>query len=337
MPKIELPKKSFEEIKKILEKRKWENLEAIQSIEKFFIKKRGYVFKMPKQKKPVILLLSGGLDSIISWALLMEIYQLTVYPLVRISPESGTDLKRTKKTIDFFSKLFLKKYPSLFRQPFFFQRDSVVKEIKKEQLKKLKKNKKALLKLITPEDNFMAELPDFMSQFVSPALQYKELLETKIRQKINTVFFGLISSDGEVVKAQTFTSLRSLMFHACNTTQNYYLQISSLALEKELGNFLSAKEMIQAAHQLNLPLEKTWSCQNPKFKYHCGTCFGCGNRQFRFSIAGVKDKTIYISSYGRNLPHFYYKRYFQPHFPLLHKLLKLSTIILGDRKEVKIN
>jgi len=78
-----------------------ENLEAIQTIENFFIKKRGYIFKMPSPKKPVILLLSGGLDSIISWALLMEIYQLVVHPLVRISPESGTELKRTKRAINF--------------------------------------------------------------------------------------------------------------------------------------------------------------------------------------------------------------------------------------------
>lgn len=50
MKKNYLPKKSEKEIIKILKKRKFEDLQAIQAIEKFFIKKRGYIFKMPPKK-----------------------------------------------------------------------------------------------------------------------------------------------------------------------------------------------------------------------------------------------------------------------------------------------
>ncbi len=332
MKKNYLPKKSEKEIIKILKKRKFEDLQAIQAIEKFFIKKRGYIFKMPPKKNPVILLFSGGLDSTITWALLMEIYQLVVYPLVRISPESGNELKRTKKVVRDLSPFLKKKYPKLFREPFYFQKGFSVSEIKKEYTKNLKKNKKELLKFITSEDHFMTEIPDFMTNFISPALQYKNLLRIEKKEDINTIFFGLISSDGEAAKAQTLTSLKSIMFNACNTTQNYKLQISSLAIEKELGYFLSAKEFIRAANKINLPLEYTWSCLKKGSQHHCGKCFGCGNRQFRFSISGIKDKTIYLNTIKNSFFVPNYRKYVKDRHPLLHKLVKY--VYNKNKKEV---
>jgi len=322
MRKNFLPKKTKREIIEILKKRKFENLQAIEAIENFFIKKRGYIFKMPKPQTPVILLLSGGLDSIIAWTLLMDIYQLKVYPLVRIAQESGLDYKKAKKIIKIFSLIFEKKYPKLFREPFFFKENLAISEIEKEYTQSLKNNKENLFGLIINSGTFVKEIPDVMSSFISQSLQYQNLLKIQKKEKINTIFFGLISSDGEAVRAQTFTSLRSMMFHACNTTQDYHLQISSLAIEKELGYFLSAKELIQANKYLNLPLELTWSCQKKGSRYHCGECYNCGNRRYKFSISGVKDRTIYLSDYQSSYLKFLYKKYFQPHFPLLHKLFK---------------
>jgi len=322
MNKNYLPKKFKKEILAILKKRKFENLQAIQAIEDFFIKKRGYIFKMPKPQTPVILLLSGGLDSVISWALLMNLYQLKVYPLVRIAEESGLEYKKTRKIIKIFCLIFKKRYPELFQEPFFFKQNLAVPEIEKEYTQSLKENKANLFELITDKNKFIKEQPDVMSSFISQALQYRTLLKIQKKEKIDTIFFGLISSDGEAVRAQTFTSLRSMMFHACNTTQDYHLQISSLAIEKELGHFLSAKELIQANKYLNLPLESTWSCQKKDSRYHCGECPNCGNRRYKFSIAKVDDKTIYLSDYKYSLLGFYYKKYFQTHFPLLHKLFK---------------
>ena len=295
-----LPQKTKKEILKTLKRKKFENIDAIKTIEKFFIKKRNYVFKMPPPSTPVILLLSGGLDSTISWAILTKIYGLIVYPLVRISPESGNELRKTKKTLKFFSKFFKKEFPNLFRKPFFFKDISLIPEIHKKYLTNLRTDKNKLFNFITSNNEFLTEIPDFMSRFISPALQYKNLIYIREKKKINTVFLGLVASDGDAVKAQTFTSLRSMMFNACNTTQDYKLQISSIAIEK------------------------TWSCQKNGSRYHCGKCPNCGNRKYKFSNAGVDDKTIYLSNYKSSLIFFYYKKYFQPYFPLLHKALKYA-------------
>jgi len=322
MKKYSLPKKTKKEIIEILKKRKFENFQAIESIENFFIKKRGYIFKKPSPGKPVILLLSGGLDSVITWALLMDYCQLVVYPLVRIAEESGLEYKKTKRNIEVFSRIFKKRYPKLFQEPFLFKENLAISEIEEEYKKSLKENKSKLFAMITDNSVFLKELPDVMSPFASYALQYRKLLEIQKKVKINTIFFGLIASDGEAVRAQTLTSLRSMMFNACNTTQDYDLQFSSLAIEKELGYFLSGKELIQANKYLNLPLELTWSCQKKGSKHHCGLCPNCGNRKYKFSISGIKDKTFYLSDYRSSYLLVFYKKYFQLHFPLLHKILK---------------
>lgn len=319
-----LPQKTKKEILKTLKRKKFENIDAIKTIEKFFIKKRNYVFKMPPPSTPVILLLSGGLDSTISWAILTKIYGLIVYPLVRISPESGNELRKTKKTLKFFSKFFKKEFPNLFRKPFFFKDISLIPEIHKKYLTNLRTDKNKLFNFITSNNEFLTEIPDFMSRFISPALQYRNLIYIREKKKINTVFLGLVASDGDAVKAQTFTSLRSMMFNACNTTQDYKLQISSIAIEKELGHFLAGKDLVKIGSKLEFPIEKTWSCQKNGSRYHCGKCPNCGNRKYKFSNAGVDDKTIYLSNYKSSLIFFYYKKYFQPYFPLLHKALKYA-------------
>ncbi|MBU1326772.1 hypothetical protein KKB64_01735, partial [Patescibacteria group bacterium] len=46
-----------------MKRRHFENIPAIQSVESYFQKTRGYVVAMPKPGEKIILLTSGGLDS----------------------------------------------------------------------------------------------------------------------------------------------------------------------------------------------------------------------------------------------------------------------------------
>ena len=43
-----------------------------------------------------------------------------------------------------------------------------------------------------------------------------------------------------------------------------------------------------------LPLEKTFSCLNPKDHRHCGRCQKCAERRSGFRVAGVPDPTRYV-------------------------------------------
>ena len=51
-------------------------------------------------------------------------------------------------------------------------------------------------------------------------------------------------------------------------------------------------DIIKAAVELGVPLEKTWSCYL-NGSVHCGVCESCNNRQKAFRQAGITDPTEY--------------------------------------------
>ena len=52
-------------------------------------------------------------------------------------------------------------------------------------------------------------------------------------------------------------------------------------------------EVITLGVQLDVPLELTLSCMNPKDGMHCGVCSKCRERRDAFTEAGVPDRTRY--------------------------------------------
>jgi 7-cyano-7-deazaguanine synthase len=59
---------------------------------------------------------------------------------------------------------------------------------------------------------------------------------------------------------------------------------------------LSKTDLIRKAYSLNGDLIfDTWSCYKSE-ENHCGECESCVNRKKAFHSAGIKDKTVYVSS-----------------------------------------
>ncbi len=54
------------------------------------------------------------------------------------------------------------------------------------------------------------------------------------------------------------------------------------------------EDIIVKGVELNVALEKTWSCYSTK-KNHCGSCLACALRKQGFYWANVSDPTIYLS------------------------------------------
>jgi 7-cyano-7-deazaguanine synthase len=59
----------------------------------------------------------------------------------------------------------------------------------------------------------------------------------------------------------------------------------------DLGLFKSGVVAWGAKH--DFPLDKTWTCYN-NLKFHCGTCKSCDDRKTAFREAGVSDPTKYM-------------------------------------------
>lgn len=298
MKKITLHTKTKRQILAELKKRPFENLANIAAVEKFLLKTRGYVFKMPKPGTPVILLVSGGIDSIITWGILLEKYHLETYPLF-IFRDKKRSLKE-EAAVDFFSEYFTKKYPKLVQPTMKFSTQLSPPEIV-AALKNYKDyyHPQRLLELVTKGQKTLSSLPHFYPQRILPFLHlfyclvYSDYLYDHSLKRINTIFTGIMVGDGTVVPSQTLTSMRNALLSACSVTANYDVQYCSLAMEKELGFWFEKGDFIKIGAQLNLPLEKTWSCYLSG-KYQCGDrCLTCQSRRLEFAKAGVPDKTLY--------------------------------------------
>lgn len=280
------------EFNKILKKRKLEDLDLIKTIESSLMKKRGYIFKMPKKGDDVVLMASGGLDSMTIWGLLMKEFGLNVYPITFHRGEKRRS--REEEAFDYFSKFYKKKYPKQYRSPIKIKTgfekvtlpiETAPKQIDSRKLLKYLSNTEGVLDLNTSLGVFVI-LPFY-------AKSYAEKLNLTKNLNINTIFSAITADDGELVPTQTITSLRSIMFTLCAANKEHKWQFTSPMMEKEAGLFLTKSDIIQYADKNNIPLEKTWSCYHAG-KYQCGEdCATCHTRRTSFKNSGVKDKTIY--------------------------------------------
>lgn len=100
----------------ILHQRLEDNL-LRKNIENILIQKRGYAFKMPKPGSKVISLMSGGLDTTVVTALLLDKYKLEVYPIHYRRPYPAADAKSVMRSVGYFSRYFKKRYPRQFHEP----------------------------------------------------------------------------------------------------------------------------------------------------------------------------------------------------------------------------
>ncbi len=272
-----------------LKARDFENIDLINLIEGHFLKKRGYVFKMPKPGESVILLYSGGLDSTIAWSYLIEKYKLHVYPLIISNPKNLGQ----QYSIRFFSKYFKKKYKNYYHPPFLVKNNFLSPKIKKQLTNLKKMHPQSILDRVS--SNFKPISPLSGLAALSPiyGLTYLEYLKSKNNIDIKAIFLAVLAGDGTAIATQTFTYLRKTLFFLDDYIHAGNLQIASIFFEKEIGLFCEKKDIIKlGSKQLRLPLEKTYSCYKNKL-INCGSCLACYSRSLEFKKAKIVDKTFY--------------------------------------------
>lgn len=312
---LKLPTISAKEFKKRLGKRKLEDLSVIQMIERYFNKTRGYVFRMPKPNSPVILLTSGGLDSTIAWAVLMDIYHLQVYPLY-----IGTE-NRQYKALRSIAKIYKRRNLKYYHDPFVVNESILPKGFKK-YLKISHINPKQILERYNKtNENVMINGLNGLNAFsLMHAYIYTITLQLSLNIHVDTVFCGVAAGDGGFIPSQTLTFLRSTMMLLSLFSKNRKFQYSSIFLEKECGLFLEKSDEIRIAEALSVPVDNTYSCYRNGI-FHCGECLSCYSRHLEFTKAGISDPTQYWR------PH----ESFRYHFFFLLKLLPKPVYTVGRK------
>ena len=293
---IILPQITEKEFFRRLRERPFEDIGAIRTIESFFKKKRGYIFKMHKTVTPFMLLVAVGLDSTTTWWLLLLKYKLVVYPLFIF--RDSVRSKKEEHAADYFWNYFYRKYPNQVMPLMKFHTILSPPEITLSMEKEHYYHPKRVLDLIGNE--MMLKYPNFYPQRVLPyihvfyAMVYAQYLYEHFDVKIRTVLTAVLAGDGLVVPSQTLTSLRTALLSVCHTTADYSWQFASITFEKELGHWFYKKDVILLGNKMGLPLEKTWSCYSAGL-FQCGNrCQTCKNRRDDFRGSGLIDKTVYL-------------------------------------------
>lgn len=281
---------------KKMKNRSFEDILVINSIENILIQKRKNVFKLPKPNTEVILLVSGGLDSILTWGFLLKEYKLKVYPLFLNKGEKRAT--KEEQSIDFFSNYYFKKYPKLFIKPYkqtiFLPQKEIISALK-TPFDNLSTYNVNIIKNFDPSttSNIFLGSPGLVPLY---ALLFARYLELSTNTKIRTIFSSVMMGDGTVCPSQTLTSLRVINLAMCSFTGDYSYQFTSPTIEPYLHNFFEKKDLIKYGKIAGIPMKYTWSCYRG-LKHQCGMCLACKARKFEFEKAGISDDTVYMKNY----------------------------------------
>jgi 7-cyano-7-deazaguanine synthase len=87
---------------------------------------------------------------------------------------------------------------------------------------------------------------------------------------------------------QLYPDHRPEFVQACNLLLTYSMPADRAVQVEAPVMDLSRSEIVKLAHQLDVPLDQTWSCYADN-KAPCQRCLGCANRMAGFLHAGVPD------------------------------------------------
>jgi len=260
--------------------RKTEDLRILGEVEKLLLSRRGYIVKMPSPGTPVIASLSGGMDSVINTAILLEEFELKMFPIFINRGQSN--YKYEKRAVVFFEKFFKKRYGNLYNEYLEVSINSPAAEYKAmlRQVKQLQDNPRLRNTVAYPARNPIIALS---------AAEYAYSLQARgIFPK--TIFLSFNADDPPL--HSTLTALRELNLLLCHIMGDYNWQLISIPLEREFGNYYGKARYIQWASEHNIPLQYTRSCYS-NLSLHCGECIACRHRRAAFNKAKVADPTNY--------------------------------------------
>lgn len=277
-------------------KKKFEDPPILEGLNQMFLDKRGYAFKMPKRNEPVLLIVSGGLDSIMLWFHLMSVYGLVVYPIYFTSPLfNRNNIPGEVRAIKYFFKFYKRMFPHLVRKIKFIPIDLSFSLTRGGNIHILETNWRIVANNLkinkeTGEKSvYLLDYPTRFARYLLSSYEYGLSLQSK-NVPVTSIFLGVVPNDSAIGREPTQTVLRSLNMYLCLVLGDWNWQITG-PIEKGF-NYPKEKSIINGSKN-DIPLEKTWSCARP-FLFHCGFCNACRYRQRAFIDAGITDKTIYL-------------------------------------------
>ncbi len=249
----------------------------LTTFEKFLDQKRGYISKFPENKK-VVMIISGGLDSIATSAKLIEDFDLELFPLH--IHRGQTNSVAEDISVDFFTKYFQKRYgKDKFHAPEKISVNVPPKEFKSDLLPYTK------IKGHPMRDPIMHLL----------AVEYAVAVSQKLNTEVKTIYCAIVPED--YFPHSTLEGLRVNTINTCVNMGDWDWQISSPNIDTFLTKeHFGKSEEIKWAIEKDIPIGRTISCNDASDKTNhmaCGKCKSCFRRNSAFIKLGFKDSTKY--------------------------------------------
>lgn len=286
---ILLPKARSQDIFRRLKENPIEDVDTIQQIESYLRQKRGYVFRMPKPGEPVILMLSGGADSVSICDILLRKYRLQVYPLHLRRGQLRMPVE--ERSVSYFSKYFSQQFPQQ------YHREQIIQTFIPPLEFRFDITKHAYT-VVDEKTKQLMGIPLYTTLSAAYAVQYAAYLEREKNVRIRTISYGFVNDDGRAFKYETLTFLRLATYHICNVMNDHDWQITALPIEKNLGHYFGKPALFTWCAKHHVPISKSFSCMEPHI-FHCGECYYCLQRKKAMADAGITDRTFYINSHYR--------------------------------------
>ena len=244
--------------------------DTLRTIEEIFLKERSYTFEIP-HGEDVLVLLSGGLDSVAMSHMVAKEWQCRIFPLY--IKRGARAEKYEEQAFDWYNAYF---------------KDKLGKQWQKQTKLEIEIPPLELKKNIPDDRRKTVGLPLRNSTIQNYAVMTAISLNEKHDANIRTVFSGSVAEDGRCPEL-SILSLRAQNLSTCIQLGEWQWQISSPMLEPALRDYpLDKRHLILWAKEHKLPLEKTRTCFSNQERA-CGKCQACKKRAKAFAAAQKPD------------------------------------------------
>ncbi|OGZ28520.1 MAG: hypothetical protein A2562_03475 [Candidatus Nealsonbacteria bacterium RIFOXYD1_FULL_39_11] len=254
--------------------------------------KRGYIVRMPEKGGPVVCCMSGGADAVSNIFIMLNDFGYEVFPFFINRGQSAYQWERA--SIKHYDQLFKERFPKLYHETKEIKVNTPAREYKKD-LREVKK------KCYETEASAHVSYPARNSIIFLTGMEYALSLKNKGKD-VTTLFVAHVASDTSYHCSLTWQ--RILNLEICHTFHDYQLQLISLPIEIEFGNYFDKDVYLKYCYKNGLDLTKTRTCIR-KDEIQCGTCPCCWDRRRSFLEAGIKDETRYQKPYPEKSGRYY--------------------------------
>lgn len=257
------------------QKRLNKNKEAIEQI---LVQEKGFVVRIDKNSS-VVLLISGGLDSVITLSYVIEKFNINVYPLFikRGAKAETKELEATQYYINFYRGRYGNKVKKLF---ILNDEDIPARQLKND----------------FPQERIKAiGYPLRNSTLQNYAVMYAIYVNAKYNERIKTILTGSVGDD-TCCPELYILSLRSQTLNVCINLGDWNWQVTSPLIDLELTDkIIFKKDLILWAKEKRIPLDRTRTCVSDS-DIADGTCCECKRRRKAFQELGIKDEIAYLDN-----------------------------------------